>query len=212
MSFQTFTPSGPEVVDMTKEKDWVQNLGMLDWDATQIMFTKRSLLEFLKYVGVSVDPNYTNIAKLPRYVKFGKLSANESDPQTSDVPSSEINDSNGLPGADAGAEDFRPSRRVRTEPGGQSSGIFEEEIIQPALLSAPPLEQDKVQDKVVPEGDVQAEGGNPSSYRPSRRVRTAPGGKDSLSGWWTDPPPEEFKPTRRVRDVPGGNDNLKGIL
>ena len=57
---------------------------MLDWDSTSIVFTKRSLIEFLKqvsltseplhvgltsngrYTGTTVDPNFTNIQKLPR--------------------------------------------------------------------------------------------------------------------------------------------------
>lgn len=59
-----FTPSA--AVDMSKEKDWpsalgahvscndLRNLfrlifsGMLDWDSTNIVFTKRTLIEFLK--------------------------------------------------------------------------------------------------------------------------------------------------------------------
>ncbi|TCD59816.1 hypothetical protein EIP91_011395, partial [Steccherinum ochraceum] len=43
----TYTPS--TAVDMSKEKDWPMALGMMDWDTTNIVFTKRSLLEFLKY-------------------------------------------------------------------------------------------------------------------------------------------------------------------
>ena len=59
--------------------------GMLDWDSTGVLFTKRSLIEFLKlvlsygkfnhlnigsyrYTGVTVDPNFTNIGKLPRMI------------------------------------------------------------------------------------------------------------------------------------------------
>ncbi|KAF8841167.1 hypothetical protein BDN67DRAFT_967503 [Paxillus ammoniavirescens] len=60
----TFTPS--QAIDMSKEKDWPMNLGMMDWDHTKIVFTKRSLVEFLKYTGVTVDPGFTNIQKLPR--------------------------------------------------------------------------------------------------------------------------------------------------
>ena len=58
---------------------------MLDWDSTGILFTKRSLIEFLKlvhslekfnrfnigsyrYTGVTVDVNLTNIGKLPRMI------------------------------------------------------------------------------------------------------------------------------------------------
>ncbi|KAF7984066.1 hypothetical protein HWV62_17616 [Athelia sp. TMB] len=64
MSSLTFTPSA--TFDPTKEKDWQANLGMLDWDTTKIVFTKRSLLEFLKSTGTTVDPNFTNLSKLPR--------------------------------------------------------------------------------------------------------------------------------------------------
>ena len=57
--------------------------GMLDWDNTNIVFTKRSLIEFLKYAmlmdhhasfanllwrytGTTVDTNFQNVSKLPR--------------------------------------------------------------------------------------------------------------------------------------------------
>ena len=66
LSYQRFTPS--TMVDMSKERDWPANLGitlqnityifvnlflstgMLDWDSTGVLFTKRSLIEFLKLV------------------------------------------------------------------------------------------------------------------------------------------------------------------
>lgn len=32
---------------------------MLDWDTTKIVFSKRTLLEFLKYTGCTVDTNCT---------------------------------------------------------------------------------------------------------------------------------------------------------
>jgi hypothetical protein len=63
--YSSFTPTSP--VNMSNEKDWAANLGylvvalppshsqwfslgMLDWDSTSIIFTKRSLMEFLKFV------------------------------------------------------------------------------------------------------------------------------------------------------------------
>lgn len=66
LRFQRFTPS--TTVDMSKERDWPASLGitlqsmrhrpinlflltgMLDWDSTGVLFTKRSLIEFLKLV------------------------------------------------------------------------------------------------------------------------------------------------------------------
>ncbi|PSS22659.1 hypothetical protein PHLCEN_2v3025 [Hermanssonia centrifuga] len=71
---------------MSKEKEWAANIGeffvccvrrklylltsqcptgMMDWDNTRIVFTKRTLIEFLKYTGTTVDTNLSNIAKLP---------------------------------------------------------------------------------------------------------------------------------------------------
>ncbi|KAJ3519901.1 hypothetical protein NM688_g9235 [Phlebia brevispora] len=73
----SFTPS--DVVDMSKERDWASSLGMMDWDTTRIVFTKRTLIEFLRYTGTTVDTNFQNISKLPRYATFGKISG--------DVPS-----------------------------------------------------------------------------------------------------------------------------
>ena len=61
----SFTPSN--VIDMSKEKEWASSLGqwdepvlkealhksfyqtgMMDWDNTRIVFTKRTLIEFLR--------------------------------------------------------------------------------------------------------------------------------------------------------------------
>lgn len=55
-------------VDEYNTKDWPVYLGKLDWDTTSIVFTKRSLLEFLRTVGVTVEPGLNEIQKLPREV------------------------------------------------------------------------------------------------------------------------------------------------
>ncbi|KAG6909465.1 hypothetical protein DXG01_000451 [Tephrocybe rancida] len=127
----TFTPTNS--IDMTKERGWPAELGMLDWDSTNIVFTKRSLIEFLKYTGTTVDPNFTNIAKLPRYAKFGKIS--EDAPavvSTGEAPT--------LPASTSiSADDFKPTRRVRTVPGRPHSDIFGASIEDDALASAPPM-------------------------------------------------------------------------
>jgi hypothetical protein len=60
--------SQSKVINYDKERDWPSNIGMLDWDNTNIVFTKRSLIEFLKYTGTTVDTNFSNIAKLPSSV------------------------------------------------------------------------------------------------------------------------------------------------
>ncbi|KIK90442.1 hypothetical protein PAXRUDRAFT_831716 [Paxillus rubicundulus Ve08.2h10] len=171
----TFTPS--QAIDMSKEKDWPMNLGMMDWDNTKIVFTKRSLVEFLKYTGVTVDPGFTNIQKLPRYTQFGTMTTSSVSEEmaTATVTSftSEVQPSaspaverllggefadDALSGApppptthSAEAGGFRPTRRVRTTPGGTSSmgSLFSDD---------------------------------PEHFVPTRRVRQRPGGEDNIEG------------------------------
>lgn len=161
---QRFTPS--QVVDMSKEKDWPLNLGMLDWDDTKVVFTKRTLLEFLRYTGTTVDTNFSNIQKLPRYATFGKMSDQGEAPPSSDAAPPAMSPSTAQRimsepefGDDAlsvappseSADGFKPTRRVRTVPGGSSSmsNIFSDE--QEAFI-------------------------------PTRKVRERPGGADNIEG------------------------------
>ncbi|KAJ3770995.1 hypothetical protein FB446DRAFT_742094 [Lentinula raphanica] len=208
----TYTPS--DVIDMSKEKEWAAALGMLDWDTTSIVFTKRSLIEFLKYTGTTVDTNFGNIQKLPRWAKFGKISSSEmgtSESTTSLTPSTSSTST---------SEAFKPSRRVRQAPGGGHTDIFGENDEDDALSQAPPKESEgtdpgtnttKIQEETEPE---EPSGINfTSQVKPSRRVRTVPGGNSSLSNFWdANDQQEEFKPTRRVRQGPGGQDNISGLF
>jgi len=50
------------------EQDWAANLGALSWDDSSIVFTKRDLIEFLRRVGVTVDPNWKNVKEIPRMI------------------------------------------------------------------------------------------------------------------------------------------------
>lgn len=211
MSNQTFTPT--DAVDMNNERDWAPRIGMMDWDSTQIVFTKRTLLEFLKYTGTTVDTNFSNISKLPRYAKFGKFSSDapaDTEAITQQLEKTELTSKE---------EDsaYRPSRRVRTSPGGPSSGLFEEEFADDALSKAPPQSKAPAPEPAVVASaatEISDEPTKPTSgVRPSRRVRENPGGKDSLSGGiWGEPENVEFKPTRRVRQGPGGQDSIGNIF
>ncbi|KAF9232971.1 hypothetical protein BU15DRAFT_54467, partial [Melanogaster broomeanus] len=164
-----FTPS--TAIDMSKEKDWPMNIGMMDWDNTKIVLTKRSLMEFLKQIGVTVDPGFVTIQKLPRYAQFGTLTANpDADGTTTEVPSS-----------------AKP----------EAQRIFEEEFTDDALSTAPP-----------PPTNNSAESGG---FKPTRRVRTTPGGVDSMGSIFSDDTQENFVPTRKVRQRPGGADNIEGV-
>ncbi|KAF5386737.1 hypothetical protein D9615_001784 [Tricholomella constricta] len=173
-------------VDMSKEKDWPANLGMLDWDSTSIVFTKRSLIEFLKYTGTTVDPNFTNIGKLPRYAKFGKLSegAMDASVNSADATVSVSTNSSSI------MDDFKPTRRPTAN-------------VAPATVTATTSEV-----SATDESGIEFESG----FKPSRRVRTNPGGPSSMANLWDPAEPEEFKPTRRVRQGPGGQDNITGIF
>ncbi|OJA14942.1 hypothetical protein AZE42_09381 [Rhizopogon vesiculosus] len=187
----TFTPS--QAVDMSKEKDWPVNLGMLDWDTTSIVFTKRSLVEFLKYTGTTVDPGFGNIQKLPRYAKFGKLTSTGEEPA-----------------GDSGVMTYpvicliKPTATV-TSPAVPLTGngrLLAEEFTDDALSTAPP-----------PPENTQSELDAADRFIPTRRVRTRPGGHDSISTLFVDnSEDEEFVPTRRVRQRPGGEDNIEGLF
>ncbi|OBZ75613.1 hypothetical protein A0H81_04713 [Grifola frondosa] len=143
MSSTNFTPSN--IVDMTKERDWPANLGMLDWDNTSIVFTKRSLLEFLKYAGVTVDPNFINIQKLPRYAQFGKLDGSPSSPQNPQHSTP----SDSAPTAPV-VSSFRPTRRVREAPGGTHTNLFSNADDDAAASAPPPIPTASAVEEVNP--------------------------------------------------------------
>ncbi|KAL1742806.1 hypothetical protein HDZ31DRAFT_83883 [Schizophyllum fasciatum] len=196
-----FTPT--KVVDENKEKDWPVNLGMLDWDNTRIVFTKRSLIEFLKYTGTTVDTNFQNIQKLPKYATFGKFSGPA--PGASAATSSPDATSTQV---QAESDEFKPTRRVRTVPGGASSDIFSHlddgtAVDEPAKAtrSPEPVEDNAEQDEGLP--------GFTSSAKPSRRVRSNPGGNSSIGSFFESPDEHQKAiPSRRVRQNPGGQDSI----
>ncbi|KAJ7581020.1 hypothetical protein C8J56DRAFT_958856 [Mycena floridula] len=206
MSATSFTHT---TLDFSKEKDWPANLGMLDWDNSNIVFTKRSLIEFLKYTGVTVDTNFSNIGKLPRYATIGKFAPALPKPGERPAPAAAPPSS--------GSTDFIPSRRVRTVPGGPHSDIFGTDAQEgDALSTAPPLPKEAVAEtpkaaEPAPQ-EEEEQGLNFPSSKPSRRVREGPGGNSSLGNFWDEAPAEDFKPTRRVRQGPGGEDNVGGIF
>ncbi|CAK5279588.1 unnamed protein product [Mycena citricolor] len=196
----SFTPTSP--INMSNEKDWAANLGMLDWDSTNIVFTKRTLIEFLKYTGTTVDTNFANIQKLPKYAKFGKIEGTGGSSPSSTVPSGNAATTTISASASA-AEEWKPTRRVRELPGGARTNIFADEDVEDALSLAPPRPGD---DETETGGETkdQANPLPPTGIKPSRRVREAPGGNSSLGNiWGGDEDVEEFKPTRRVRQPQG---------
>ncbi|KAI6036658.1 hypothetical protein BKA83DRAFT_4166117 [Pisolithus microcarpus] len=184
-----FTPSRD--VDMTKEKDWPLNLGMLDWDSTKIVFTKRSLVEFLKYAGVTVDPGFTNIQKLPRYAQFGKLTAEELDI--------------------CWWYETTPPAVIETTP---NRRLLAEEFTDDALSMAPPRPSlgDAGDDSVKPVSTVEGTSMLEISNLAGIRIRATPGGSSSIATIFSDDDTrQDFVPTRRVRERPGGKDSIEGV-
>ncbi|KAI0928092.1 hypothetical protein AcW1_005454 [Taiwanofungus camphoratus] len=194
MSSPGFTPSN--VIDMSKERDWPANLGMLDWDTTHIIFTKRSLLEFLKYAGVTVDTNLTSIQKLPKYARFGTIAGVE---ESSDAKASIPADTTT---SESGSAAFRPSRRVRTAPGGKHTDIFGTDD-DDVLASAPPRGEVEAPQAVVDSKvDLQPtteEKPTAAVYETAQEAR--PKSKRTTSSvaslWDAHDSPDQFKPTRR---------------
>ncbi|KAH9932167.1 hypothetical protein B0H21DRAFT_760841 [Amylocystis lapponica] len=167
MSSSTFTPAN--VVDMSKERDWPANLGMLDWDSTQIVFTKRTLLEFLKYAGVTVDTNFSSIQKLPPFQE----GAHSSGWDRTDIFGNNHADDDALANA--------PSSDVA-----------------PTVSSVP------AQENSAPVSTVQE---NVQDSRPKSRRTTS-----SVASLWDPPTESDFKPTRRVRERPGGKDHIAEVV
>ncbi|PCH38795.1 hypothetical protein WOLCODRAFT_136451 [Wolfiporia cocos MD-104 SS10] len=203
----TLTPSNK--FDPSSERDWAANLGMLDWDTTNIVFTKRELLEFLKYVGVTVDPNFTNIQKLPRYARFGTFSVSDASAsaELAEAPAATPAAQPASP-AEPVQNAYRPSRRVRTAPGGAQTDIFG--VNDDALANAPPrsTQAPAVVTEVKTEEPLSTNAGAESDVRPSNARRSA----SNTSSLWDAPAEPEFKPTRRVRERPGGKDSIASLF
>ncbi|CAE6475510.1 unnamed protein product [Rhizoctonia solani] len=184
-----FTPI--QVVDRSKEKEWPHKLGVMDWDDTRIVFTKRQLIDFLKYVGVTVDTNFAQIAKLPRYAEFGTISGESSNAGAIPVETSAAPVQAESASSNPGDSSWKPTRRVRTVPGGVQS-IQLGDGDEPPSWAAPSAKATTAAPTAAPaaptpaspepeyRGVVDSDG---QPFKPTRRVRTAPGGKDSIGAF-----------------------------
>ncbi|WWC69232.1 uncharacterized protein I206_103169 [Kwoniella pini CBS 10737] len=204
----TFTPIHP--FEMDAPKTWGGTIGMMNWDNDKIVFSKRSLLEFLKSAGVTVNQNFSEIQKLPKYATFGTFSQAATDAAVADLVEAEIGDpttdSSSLPHNRTTVP--RPSRKVRDPPGGkQSIQLFGEEYEEEDALSlAPPrdggngvdveverLERMRVHAEPVVDNGAHIEDDNNKSERVSN-------------------PAHDFRPTRKVREGPGGASSMGAAL
>ncbi|KAK4687757.1 hypothetical protein P7C73_g2365, partial [Tremellales sp. Uapishka_1] len=194
---------------MEDPKSWGSTIGMLKWDEDKIVFSKRSLLEFLKQVhsGLSIDCQHQLWRDSEtEYATFGKFSQAATDAAVADLVDAEIADpttDSPLPSSRSTVP--RPSRKVREAPGGQQNlRIFGEEYEETDALSlAPPRDggdgvdvelehMEKIRLHVEPEKEGAAHieeekekaperVSNPAAnFRPSRKVREGPGGASSM--------------------------------
>ncbi|KAG9098491.1 hypothetical protein FRC06_006340 [Ceratobasidium sp. 370] len=191
----TYSYTPVAVVD-SNEKDWAYKIGLMDWDDTKIVFTKRSLIDFLKHVDVTVDTNLAQLSKLPRFAEFGKISgeapaaaapAEASAPKAAPVAARAP--------ADPSDPSWVPTRRVRTAPGGTQTFSFgdDEEVAAPPPRVAP-----------VPA---------PAPAQPAVPVQASKPEAPADTGYRVvDNDGNLFKPTRRVRDTPGGRDSVHALF
>ncbi|KAK8869585.1 hypothetical protein IAR55_000152 [Kwoniella newhampshirensis] len=205
----TFTPIHP--FNMDDPRSWGSTIGMMHWDNDKIVFSKRSLLEFLKSADITVNQNFSEIQKLPKYATFGKFSQAATDAAVADLVEAEIADpttESSLPSSKSTVP--RPSRKVRDPPGGKDNiRLYGEEYEEEDALSlAPPrdggsgveveverLERLKVH--VEPEVDGGAKIIDNDDDEEKSRVSNPPAG---------------FKPSRKVRQVPGGASSVGAAL
>ncbi|ODN83354.1 hypothetical protein, variant [Cryptococcus amylolentus CBS 6039] len=173
----------------------------MNWDTDKIVFSKRSLLEFLKSADVTVNQNFTEIQKLPKYATFGKFSQAATDAAVADLVDAEIGDPTHASNV--------PSSKATVPRGKTGVNIFPEEYEEEDALSlAPPrdggdgvdLEVERLE-KLRVHVEKQKEGG-----------ATIEEVTKDASGDRVSNPPPGFKPTRKVTQAPGGKSSVGSIL
>jgi hypothetical protein len=225
----TFTPIHPFKMD--EPKTWGQTIGQLNWDTDKIVFSKRSLLEFLKSCQMTVNTNFTEIQKLPKYASFGRMSQAATDEAVADLIEAEINDHEDPKPSSSNAAATRPSRKVVDPPGGkQSYKLYGEEYEEADALSlAPPkdggpgvdVDIDRMEHlklHVEPEADG---GAHIDDIPDDNKIEAGPGetpiesataeARASDAGRTSNPPPN-FRPTRKVREGPGGKSQMGAAM
>ncbi|CED84495.1 hypothetical protein [Phaffia rhodozyma] len=234
---QLFTPVN--TFNMDDPRSWASEIAMMDWDTTQICFTKRNLINFLRNVGISVGTNFTEVNKLPKHATFGRLSVPPA--STGPIPSSpsptdmEVDLAKPNPAAFKSEEptepavgsvfatsDMRPTRRVRDPPEGKQTFRFGDDDEVDASVHAPPRSQ-----AVPPTPSHPHYTHDPASIKPAATPTphsnmasaaiTTTANIGSVSGSVDDPvnvgdSRGGWKPTRRVRHGPGGPSSMGAML
>ncbi|KAJ9111332.1 hypothetical protein QFC20_002623 [Naganishia adeliensis] len=197
-----FLPVHP--FNLEEPKTWASTAGTMDWDTTHICFTKRSLLDFLKQAGVSVGTNYTEIAKLPKYATFGKFSQAATNEAVKDLVDAEI--------ADPTTTAPHTTRKVTQPPNGPSNITISggELVEEDALSMAPPKGSSGASGA---EGKEEAgDGGEGVTYTHTERAEVRSVSVDLDNDERPAGSVPGFRPTRKVREAPGGKSNMGNLL
>ncbi|MBW0523354.1 hypothetical protein O181_063069 [Austropuccinia psidii MF-1] len=190
---QTFTPRAPF---STNERHWKEEVGLLPW-STSIVFTKESLVMFLKQLDIDVDMNMGKLKNLPKYATVGTLSDGTTPAEPIKPSSSFVTQP--IPEAQVkpATPDFVPTRRVREQPGGGSAQIA-------ALLVGETWDDSPVSRKLTPAPVTPAHSNHTDSPIPPSEIQQAP--------VVLMPDGSRFIPTRKVREPTGGHSSMASIL
>lgn len=182
----------------------VDSLGYLPWDTT-IVFSKESLVRFLKTLDVEVDPNVSQLKKLPKFARCGTLSAvHQSAPTQAGVPSSssgsKLDQESSQP---ASTPAFIPTRKVREQPGGGSAQITSllggDRAADAMNWVPPPIPQQPG----APANSVPADHSNGENLQASHESKSNP---------VMMPDGTPFVPSRKVREPVGGHSSMASLL
>ncbi|WVR05360.1 hypothetical protein IAU60_002374 [Kwoniella sp. DSM 27419] len=213
----TFTPIHP--FEMDQPKTWGGTIGMMHWDNDKIVFSKRSLLEFLKSANVTVNQNFSEIQKLPKYATFGRFSQAATDAAVADLVEAEIGDPTTEASTTRESQTTvpRPSRKVIDPPGGkQSIRLFGEEYEEEDALSlAPPRDGGNGVDVEVERMErlrVHAEPVIDGGARIEEEQDQDQGGSAANAAGRVSNPPPGYRPSRKVREGPGGVSQMGAAL
>ncbi|BEJ12425.1 hypothetical protein CspHIS471_0208850 [Cutaneotrichosporon sp. HIS471] len=213
----TFTPVHPFKMD--EPKTWAQTIGQLNWDTDKIVFSKRSLLEFLKSCQLTVNTNLTEIQKLVEYATFGRMSQAATDEAVKDLIEAEINDFDDSKASSSEAA-TRPSGKVVDTPGGkQSFKINPEAYVETDAVSLAPAQDggpgvdvdvnrmEHLKVHVEPEADG---GATIEDIPDDRKIEATP--SDQTNPERQSNPPPNFRPSRKVREGPGGKSQMGAAM
>lgn len=175
------------------------------------MFTKESLVRFLKQLEVEVDTNLTQLKKLPKHASFGTFPDQAPSTTTSQQPPAEIRTE---PQSDLPA--FIPTRKVREQPGGGSAQIASlfgasssdvSEAWQPTPIPTAPV--------ITHTDNIKADDIRPPASTTSTELNiTNSISQDSITDRprVVNPDGSAFVPTRKVREPVGGFSTMGSIL